>query len=493
MSATTHRSRPAPSKRRTAALGLITTLVGGFIITALGLSIANPSSIRPAYADSGTGPLFVAIDAGSATGAAPFVADTNYQNGNKAAFSDPIDTSGVSNPAPQEVYQTERYAKTQTSFTYTIPVPAGVSYIVRLHFAELFYNVTTGQRQFNVSINGTQVLTNFDVYHAAGDMSDKAVIETFSAGVSNGNIVIVFSDGATGAAEVNGIEIYNPPPTPTPTNTPTNTPTSTPTNTSTSTPTSTPTSVPTNTATSVPTATPTATNTPVPPTSTTSPALTPNPPNGTPPASSVTAAPSIPPVGRPSATPSPATKPHPRPVKPHPGHARGNSCTGRLIGTPGRNLPALTVGAALMPQPRMASGTLAGGRPFTIVLSSLARGQRGRINTVLQTMTISTQPRRTVVHTGGRSSRRPVPAQTRVTVVYHIVALDCASLTFRADRHGRASVRVPLGYVPQRPVRAILALTITANGHRAIRTIPNLLVIPPPAQPRHPARPLHHR
>jgi len=146
-----------------------------------------------------------------------------------------------------------------------------------------------------------------------------------------------------------------------------------------------------------------------------------------------------------------------------------------------------------MPQPHVTSGTLVGGRPYIIVLSSLARGQRGRLDTVLQTMTITAQPRRIVVHTGKPSPWRPVHARTRIAIVYHIVALDCASVIFRADRHGRASVRVPLGYVPRRSVRALLALTITASHRQAIRTIPSLLVIPPPAQPRRPGRPLHHR
>ncbi len=57
--------------------------------------------------------------------------------------SAPIDTSGVTNPAPQAVYQTDRYG----TFTYS---KGGASphqpLIVRLHFAELTYNTRGAAR-----------------------------------------------------------------------------------------------------------------------------------------------------------------------------------------------------------------------------------------------------------------------------------------------------------------------------------------------------------
>ena len=43
----------------------------------------------------------------------------------------------------------------------------GASYEVRLHFAELL-GATAGQRQFDVRINGTTVLANFDIIAEAG-------------------------------------------------------------------------------------------------------------------------------------------------------------------------------------------------------------------------------------------------------------------------------------------------------------------------------------
>ena len=90
--------------------------------------------------------------------------DAYFSGGSTYSVSQPIDTSGVASPAPQQVYQTERYG----NFTYTIPhlVP-GTPYIVRLDFAEIYWDAP-GQRLFNVLINGNPVLTNFDIFATAG-------------------------------------------------------------------------------------------------------------------------------------------------------------------------------------------------------------------------------------------------------------------------------------------------------------------------------------
>ena len=76
-----------------------------------------------------------AINAGgSATG--NFVADTDFNQGNE--FSDTstsINTSGVTNPAPQAVWQTCRW---NASFTYTLTgLTAGATYTFDLDWAEL--------------------------------------------------------------------------------------------------------------------------------------------------------------------------------------------------------------------------------------------------------------------------------------------------------------------------------------------------------------------
>src|SRR3984885_1156372 len=155
----------------------------------------------------GTVPAAVAANAGidiSAGGpaAAPFAADEDFTGGSTAATTNAITTTGVTNPAPQSVWQHNRYG----NFTYTIPgLTAGASYNVRLDFAEEYWT-TAGSRTFNVLINGNQVLTTFDILAAAGG-EYKAVAEPFTATAnSNGTISSQFVTVKVNA-QVNGIEI----------------------------------------------------------------------------------------------------------------------------------------------------------------------------------------------------------------------------------------------------------------------------------------------
>ena len=205
-------------------------------------------------------------------GVSPFIADKYYNGGQTASTSSTVSTSGVANAAPAKVYQTERWGgdsnSNPTSFRYTFSsLTAGTSYTVRLHFAEIYWT-KTGQRKFNVAINGTSVLSNFDIVAAAGG-ANKANVQQFTAvASSSGQIVISYTVGSADAPKSSGIEIISqggatPTPTPLPTATATPTATSNPTATATPTAkptaTATPTAKPTATATAKPTATPTAT------------------------------------------------------------------------------------------------------------------------------------------------------------------------------------------------------------------------------------------
>src|SRR5580658_2286384 len=189
----------------------------------------------------------IQIDAGSASAVSPFVADEYYSAGNEFSSTATISTSGQTNPAPMAVYQTVRW---NASFNYTIPgLTANASYVVRLHFVELTFTAA-GDRVFNVAINGTSVLSNFDIYAQVGE--NHALVEQFNATAnSSGQIVISFTQGSADNPSIAGLEVWTPPsgPTPTPTPTATPTPTQTPTPTHTPTPTPTPTgSLPPNTA-----------------------------------------------------------------------------------------------------------------------------------------------------------------------------------------------------------------------------------------------------
>jgi hypothetical protein len=148
----------------------------------------------------------VQIDAGSGGGVAPFSADVDFSTGTGFSSSATIDLSTAANAAPAAVYQSCRWAP---SFSYTIPgLTAGGHYTVRLHFAELTWTAA-GQRKFNVSINGTSVLSAFDIFAASG-ARNKAVVEQFTA-VANtaGQVVIAFTQAGADNPEVNGIEILH--------------------------------------------------------------------------------------------------------------------------------------------------------------------------------------------------------------------------------------------------------------------------------------------
>ena len=72
--------------------------------------------VLPSMAPSATAASSVDISAGGPA-AAPFAADEDFTGGATAAVTNAITTTGVTNPAPQSVYQHNRYG----NFTYTIP------------------------------------------------------------------------------------------------------------------------------------------------------------------------------------------------------------------------------------------------------------------------------------------------------------------------------------------------------------------------------------
>ncbi len=138
--------------------------------------------------------------------AAPFAADQYASIGSTASTGSVIDSSGVSNPAPQAVYQSVRYG----NFSYVLPnLTPGASYTVRLHFCENYWT-QAGGRSFNVAINGSPVLTNFDIFAAAGGQF-KAVAKQFNAAAdASGQITVGFSPGTAGQDHnpcVNGLEV----------------------------------------------------------------------------------------------------------------------------------------------------------------------------------------------------------------------------------------------------------------------------------------------
>jgi len=171
---------------------------------------STASAQQSATTQAASGAEIVAIAAGgpaesNATGGDySFVADEDYSGGgdNQVTTATINLTQPGANAAPMAVYQHGRSGV----FTYTIPgLTAGTQYTVLLHFAETYFTAA-GDREFNVAINGTSVLSNLDIFATVG--ANAALLKTFTATAnSSGDIVIAFTTGAANQPLVMGIEV----------------------------------------------------------------------------------------------------------------------------------------------------------------------------------------------------------------------------------------------------------------------------------------------
>ncbi len=147
------------------------------------------------------------IDAGG-SGVDSWTADRYKVAGQTFSFTDPVNLSGVVNPAPPATYQDGTYGGfgAGNRVAYQFPVSDG-SYSLRLHFVEPALN-GPGQRPFDIRINGTVVQSNFDIFTAAGGIL-RATTLTFSAAATNGQgIAIELVNPFNGyGAYVTGIEL----------------------------------------------------------------------------------------------------------------------------------------------------------------------------------------------------------------------------------------------------------------------------------------------
>jgi hypothetical protein len=183
-----------------------TQVYAGLAVTAGTNSAVSQATLDYVSTTQAISSGYLAVAAGGGP-VGTYQADEFFSGGQTAQTQSAINLSGVTNPAPMGVYQGERYG----TFTYTIPdLTRSATYVVRLHFSENI-DSSVGQRIFNVAINGTQVLSNFDILAATGGNMDTAIVEQFSAtAASTGQMTIAFSPSTNSPdqnAEVNGIEI----------------------------------------------------------------------------------------------------------------------------------------------------------------------------------------------------------------------------------------------------------------------------------------------
>ena len=123
-----------------------------------------------------------------------------YFSGGQAWPNTPKTGEAIANTIDDLLYQTERSAGVNLgSFSYEIPVNGG-NYTVELHFAEIFFGAAVspkraggaGARVFDVVIEGTTVLDNYDINADVGPST--AAIKTFSGiNVSDGSLSMNFA------------------------------------------------------------------------------------------------------------------------------------------------------------------------------------------------------------------------------------------------------------------------------------------------------------
>jgi malectin (di-glucose binding ER protein)/Big-like domain-containing protein len=133
--------------------------------------------------------------------------DTNYSLG---AFGFVRGTNGYLNnsikgvcTSAQSLYQREHYSTSSNGFYYQFDCPEGV-YQITLLEAETYWS-GPGKREFNVFIQGRQVLTNFDIYATTGEMNVPLTL-LFTNSVTNSQMQILFTP-VLDNARVSGVQI----------------------------------------------------------------------------------------------------------------------------------------------------------------------------------------------------------------------------------------------------------------------------------------------
>jgi PKD repeat protein len=123
----------------------------------------------PALAATDNGPDWLADQ----SDADPGGAFRDHQS-NSALWS-PVPAVDATVPAstPSAVFDSERWSPTDSPpMTWDFPVASGTQVQVRLYFANRYSGTSSpGQRVFDVSLNGTQVLAHYDIVASVGDQT----------------------------------------------------------------------------------------------------------------------------------------------------------------------------------------------------------------------------------------------------------------------------------------------------------------------------------
>lgn len=155
------------------------------------------------------GPTFTSSATGDVWEADTLAAPMYSQNGN--VFVDPTPVP-IANSLDDFLFDSERWINAaNTPLVYSFPVGTPGVYMVRLHFAETFWTAA-GQRVFDVSAEGNDLLKDFDIQGAATATGlpglNRAVAREFFVNTDDGNLVIEFFHGLADNPKVSAIEVF---------------------------------------------------------------------------------------------------------------------------------------------------------------------------------------------------------------------------------------------------------------------------------------------
>jgi hypothetical protein len=156
---------------------------------------------------------YTRINAGGPAYSGPngaWLADTGFTGGSTHNWGNAGTITGTNDPT---AFSTVRYGN---NFTYTISATAGSGYSLQALFVEGNAGLTTGDRKFNILINGVSVATNVDVFAEAGGVN-KALTRTFNSVTvpMSGTLTVQFvavagNGGVINPAMVSGLVLVAP-------------------------------------------------------------------------------------------------------------------------------------------------------------------------------------------------------------------------------------------------------------------------------------------
>ncbi len=144
------------------------------------------------------------VNAGG-TGSGYWNTDVLRSGGTTGTIAEPVNTAGVTDPAPASVYASYSSGAYFNPMSYAMSVPDG-TYTIRLHFVEPSQHSSVGSRRFDVRLQGETVLSNFDIHATAGGRYI-AVARDFVVTASGGTGIQMSFVERAGYAILSAIEI----------------------------------------------------------------------------------------------------------------------------------------------------------------------------------------------------------------------------------------------------------------------------------------------